>query len=228
MFQRRSAIGVAAFVDSVRDQKESEHQQCARNQGMDEVDRVSHPVIQIRKNLRLSSHEEESPRLPHCDVSRALVQHARCPKSPECLVPFAVAGDGTGERRRRLRAFPALLTHVGKELDQFEEVDAGLEHDPDEIWTEYLHPNRDSWRSLVLPVLRTVPRVGVTEGAGISERALRALLSGSAAPWASTRAKLLAFAVTHARCVMCGAGRALPAADLAACAAYVEWHQLQP
>ena len=113
MVQRRSAIGVAAFVDSVYDQEESEHQQCARNQGMDEVDRVSHPVIQMRKDLRLSSHEEESPRLPHCDVSRGFTQHVRCPKSPECLGLFPDAIDGTVDRRRRVRAFPALLAHVG-------------------------------------------------------------------------------------------------------------------
>jgi len=124
MVQRRSAIGVAAFVDSVHDQQESEHEQCARNQGMDEVDRVSHPVIQIRRNLRLSSHEEESASLPQRDLSRGVVHHRRCPKGPEYLIPSPDAVNGTGGRRRRLRAFPSSLTHVCKESNQLEEVEA--------------------------------------------------------------------------------------------------------
>jgi hypothetical protein len=31
----------------------------------------------------------------------------------------------------------AFITHVGKELNRLEEVEAGLVHDPDEVYTEY-------------------------------------------------------------------------------------------
>jgi hypothetical protein len=30
---------------------------------------------------------------------------------------------------------PSLLVHVGKEFNKLEKVEAGLEHEPDEIWT---------------------------------------------------------------------------------------------
>lgn len=38
--------------------------------------------------------------------------------------------------RRVVRSIPELTAHVGKESNRLEEVEAGVEHDPDEIWTE--------------------------------------------------------------------------------------------
>jgi hypothetical protein len=35
------------------------------------------------------------------------------------------------------------LVHLGKEANRREEVEAGLEHDPDEVYTAYADPRRD-------------------------------------------------------------------------------------
>lgn len=49
-----------------------------------------------------------------------------------------------------MRMRPELLTHVGKGSNRIEEVEAGLEHDPDKIYAEYADPKRDPSRTLVL------------------------------------------------------------------------------
>ena len=40
-------------------------------------------------------------------------------------------------QRRGVRSIPELTTHVGKESYRLEDVEIGLEHNPDEIWIEY-------------------------------------------------------------------------------------------
>jgi hypothetical protein len=59
--------------------------------------------------------------------------------------------------RRRVSTRPELLTYVGKESNKLDEVESGLEHDPDEIYTEYRDPRRDPLWTLVLPVLPETP-----------------------------------------------------------------------
>lgn len=39
------------------------------------------------------------------------------------------------------------VVHVRKEANKLEEVETGLEHDPEVIYTEYRDPKRDPWRS---------------------------------------------------------------------------------
>jgi hypothetical protein len=123
--------------------------------------------------------------------------------------------------RRRVRTVPALLAYVGKESNRLEEVEAGLGHDPDEVWTEYRDPGRDPWRALVLPVLRQVPRAEAARAAGLSERRLRDLLAGRARPRPRHREALTGIAIGFARARLAEQGIRPPAEDLAACAALV-------
>lgn len=74
------------------------------------------------------------------------------------------------------------MAHVGKEANKLEEVEAGFEHDPEVIYTEYGHPARDPWRSRVMPALREMPQRELAEVAGLSVRRLRDLLKGRAQP----------------------------------------------
>jgi hypothetical protein len=49
-------------------------------------------------------------------------------------------------------------THVGKESNRLEAVDAGLIHDPVEVYTEYVDPQHDpKWEALVTTMKR-IPR----------------------------------------------------------------------
>jgi hypothetical protein len=49
------------------------------------------------------------------------------------------------------------VRHVGKEANKLEAVEAGLEHDPEAVYTEYISSKYDPWRTLVLPVLKQIP-----------------------------------------------------------------------
>ncbi len=45
------------------------------------------------------------------------------------------------------------VAHVGKEANKLEEVETGLEQDPEAIYTEYHRPDRDEWTTVILPRL---------------------------------------------------------------------------
>jgi hypothetical protein len=49
-------------------------------------------------------------------------------------------------------------THVGKESNRLEEVDAGLIHDPDEVYTEYVDLQHDPAWGALLTMLKRIPR----------------------------------------------------------------------
>jgi hypothetical protein len=100
--------------------------------------------------------------------------------------------------RRVVRSIPELTTHVGKESNRLEEVEVGLEHDPVVIYTEYRYPDRDPWRTEVLPVLRQMPQQELAEAAGMSERRLRDVLGERAQPRKRIRTVLTRFAFARA------------------------------
>lgn len=124
--------------------------------------------------------------------------------------------------RRTVRT--AYLVHLGKEANKLEEVEAGLEHDADEGYTEYDDPWRDPWRALVLPVLRRMPRKDLVAAVGMSERRLRDVMTGRARPRPDAKAALTRAAVEFAREELRRLGRVAPTDDLAACAALLATH----
>src|SRR5262249_30495114 len=97
---------------------------------------------------------------------------------------------GTVGLLRRQTVRTASLGHLGKEANKLEEVETGLEHDPDEVYTAYADPRRDPWRALVLPVLRRIPSPELAASVGMSERRLRDVLTGRARPHPDTRMAL--------------------------------------
>jgi hypothetical protein len=121
-------------------------------------------------------------------------------------------------RRRVVRSLPDLTAHVGKESNLLEEVEAGLEHDPDEVWTAYADPRRDPWRTLVLPVLRQMPMAAL-DGQGLHRRSPFAIRAGERLPHPRNRQALIAAAGAFARRRLQEAGIEPPTEDVAACAA---------
>jgi hypothetical protein len=118
----------------------------------------------------------------------------------------------------------AYLVHLGKEANKLEEVEAGLEHDPDEVYTAYADPRRDPWRALVLPVLREMPSKQLASAVGMSERRLRDVLTGRARPPPNTEAAVTRAAAQFARNGLRRLRLAVPSDDRAACAALLKGH----
>lgn len=65
------------------------------------------------------------------------------------------------------------ITPIGKESNSLEEVQAGLVHDEQDVYTVYTDPRRDYWSREVAPALRQVPlNVWERESGGKSRRIL--------------------------------------------------------
>jgi hypothetical protein len=124
-----------------------------------------------------------------------------------------------GLRRRAVRSWRELTARIGTESSKLEEVEARLEHDPDEVWAEYADPRRDPWRALVLPVLKRMPAKELAAATGLSERTIKALRNERAIPRPGHREALVRAAATFARKRIRAQGLDEPADDLAVCAA---------
>ncbi len=69
-----------------------------------------------------------------------------------------VNGDVSGKstigllQRRHVRIDQ--IKYIGKESNSLEEVEAGLIHSPENIYTEYVDPRRDDWETKIRPILQ--------------------------------------------------------------------------
>ncbi len=124
-------------------------------------------------------------------------------------------------RRRRVQTVPELLAYVGKESNRLEEVEAGLGHDPDEVYTQYTDAQRDPWQSLVLPVLKHIPAKRLVEETGLAMSTVKAARNGHTVPRDRNRETLAQTATKYAREQLRKLGVEPPPDDLAACAAFL-------
>jgi len=75
------------------------------------------------------------------------------------------------------------IKYIGKESNSLEEVEAGLEHSQQNVYTEYPDPRRDEWQT-ILPTLKKIPLGYLFKECGgmISRRALVAIRAGRSRP----------------------------------------------
>lgn len=95
--------------------------------------------------------------------------------------------------RRHIRIGEIIF--IGKESNKLEEVDAGLIHSAESVYTVYPDPGRDSWEKLIRPKLRTLPLSFLMEQTGLSRRMLIKARRGYVRPHA--RNQLLLAKVTE-------------------------------
>jgi hypothetical protein len=122
-------------------------------------------------------------------------------------------------KRRSVRAL--LITHIGKETNLLDEIQAGLIGSEEESLLEYADRRRDLWAKLVLPVLRDLPRQRTAAAAGIHRDTLADLLAGRSRPRPPTRARLTAVAASHARASLRELGLTPPRDEFACLARYI-------
>jgi hypothetical protein len=113
------------------------------------------------------------------------------------------------------------VTHIGKESNKLEEVEAGLVHDPEEVYTEYVDVWHDPAWAMITQVLKIMPRSRLMQETGLSRRALTALRNGHALPHAKTRKVLLRAAEAFGREQLATHDQKAPRDDMAACVHYV-------
>jgi hypothetical protein len=107
----------------------------------------------------------------HPEIKCADVQGQPCGKQTRGL-----------SQRRHLRIGD--ITAIGKESNSLEEVDAGLVHDEENVYTTCPDPHRSLWVTKILPVLKRIP-LGILETAckgRLSRRALIEIRAGRSTP----------------------------------------------
>lgn len=75
-----------------------------------------------------------------------------------------------------------LLKYIGKESNSLEDVQSGLIHSDQNVYTEYPDPRRDEWQTKILPVLQKIPLSKLIEVTGKSRRALTDARTGKRRP----------------------------------------------
>jgi len=58
-------------------------------------------------------------------------------------------------QRRHIRV--GQIIYIGKESNKLEEIEAGIVHSAQSVYTEYPDPRREEWETKILPVLRKLP-----------------------------------------------------------------------
>jgi hypothetical protein len=84
------------------------------------------------------------------------------------------------------------IKYVGKESNSLEEVDAGLIHSPENVYTEYTDRRRDEWQTKILPALRKIPLPILFRMSGLSRRTLIDIRAGRSRPHRKNQQRLAA------------------------------------
>lgn len=83
-------------------------------------------------------------------------------------------------RRRHVRV--DRIIYIGKESNRMEEIESGIIHSPESVYTEYPDPRRDEWREKILPALEGLPVSALVKLSGKSRSMLFRARTGRSKP----------------------------------------------
>jgi hypothetical protein len=83
------------------------------------------------------------------------------------------------------------IKYIGKESNNLEEVDAGLVHSPQNVYTEYPDRRRDEWQTKILPALKKASLARLVQLSGLSRSTLIEIRAGRARPHRKNREMLM-------------------------------------
>jgi len=82
------------------------------------------------------------------------------------------------------------IKYIGKESNSLEDVESGLIHSAQNVYTEYPDPRRDEWQTKIVPALKNVPLPRLFKMSGKSRRMLIKARSGRTRPHRRNREML--------------------------------------
>jgi hypothetical protein len=86
------------------------------------------------------------------------------------------------------------VKYIGKESNSLEDVDAGLVHSAQNVYTEYPDPKRDEWQMKIIPELREILLSRLVKMSGLSRRTLIDIRAGRSRPHRKNQELLAAIA----------------------------------
>lgn len=87
---------------------------------------------------------------------------------------------------------------IGKESTSLEDVESGLIHAAQNVYTEYPDPRPDEWKTKILPALRTIPLSCLVKMSGLSRSALKEMRAGRSRPHRKNQELLASLALGYA------------------------------
>jgi hypothetical protein len=75
-----------------------------------------------------------------------------------------------------------LIKYIGKESNNLEDVESGLIHSDQNVYTEYPDPRRDEWETKIAPALRRISLSKLQAETALSRRMLIKARSGKVRP----------------------------------------------
>jgi hypothetical protein len=82
------------------------------------------------------------------------------------------------------------ITHIGKESNELEEVEAGMVHSADALYTEYADQRRSRWATKIVPALQDNPLSTLVRLTGLSRRTLIDARTGKRQPHSRNRTRI--------------------------------------
>jgi hypothetical protein len=82
------------------------------------------------------------------------------------------------------------IKYIGKESNSLEEVEAGLEHSAENVYTEYPDRRRDEWQTKILPALRKIPPPILVTMSGLSPTTIKDTLAERSRPYRKNQERL--------------------------------------
>jgi hypothetical protein len=115
------------------------------------------------------------------------------------------------------------ITHIGKETNLLDEVQAGLISDEEQVLTEYVDQQLEVFATIVLPVLCEMPIAVAARASHLNPRTIKRIRAQAIEPSSESRRRLLRAAATFARGQREGLEpqRGRDRDDLTACAKYL-------
>jgi hypothetical protein len=74
------------------------------------------------------------------------------------------------------------ITYIGKESNQYEDVESGMIQDEDDVYTEYVDPRRDEWEIKIRPALKTIPLAWLLQNTPFPRRSMIDWRAGQSRP----------------------------------------------
>jgi hypothetical protein len=82
----------------------------------------------------------------------------------------------------RSKERPSIRQNIGRESNRFEEIEAGVIHSPDSVYTEHPDPRREEWQAKILPMLKKIQVTALLRFSGRSRSMVRRTLARSSRP----------------------------------------------
>lgn len=149
-------------------------------------DRYSGNRVQIS-----TTEANDGPQRARLQSLRDVIQEFQThPEAKSADVDGNVCDRRTVGLMRRREVWETYVSHIGKEANKLEELQAGFERNAEVIYTEYHRPGRDEWTAVVLPELKKQNLRAFSVHCRLSERQLRTLVQGKVVPHSSNQRRI--------------------------------------